>query len=198
MTSLEKTPESRAMDRSSPRVLVLGVGNILMRDDGIGVWAVRALAESASLPPNVRLLEGGIAGLRLLPEITAADELLVIDAARGDGPPGAVYRMELERSPGRRGPIFSAHEVGIAEVLAVAELTGRRPRVRLLGVQPLETDRVGLQMSPALRAAFPRILEAAVEELKAMDVAVVLNPKADDGELRYPAPWAEGGEAPHA
>ncbi|HEY4485928.1 MAG TPA: HyaD/HybD family hydrogenase maturation endopeptidase [Nitrospiria bacterium] len=189
MTPIEKTPGSRAMEHPSPRVLVLGIGNILMQDDGIGVWAVRALAESASLPPNVRLLEGGIAGLRLLPEIAAADEVLIIDAARGDGPPGAIYRYGNGVPPGRRGPVFSAHEVGIAEVLAVAELTGRCPRARIIGVQPQETDRVGLQMSPALQAVLPRVIEAAVGELEAMGVAVVLNRKPEGRGIEDLAPW---------
>ncbi|HEY4485963.1 MAG TPA: HyaD/HybD family hydrogenase maturation endopeptidase [Nitrospiria bacterium] len=156
---------------TDPRsVVILGIGNTLMQDDGIGVWVIRALAEACLLPPRVRLIEGGIAGLRLLPDLISAEELLIVDAMNGSGPPGALYRLGPENLPRGRGPLMSAHEVGIMEVLSVAELLGKRPRTRIIGVQPKEVEAVGLELTAPLQEALPRVVEAVVEELRGMGV----------------------------
>lgn len=157
---------------SAPRVLVIGVGNTLMQDDGVGVWAVRAFAQAYELPPHVRLIDGGVVGLGLLPELSSAEHLLMIDAVEGKGPPGTLYHLVPEDLPARRGPSLSAHEVGVSEVLSVARLLGRLPRTRILGVQPLETQAIGLDLTPPLREALPRVVAAAAEELGALGVEI--------------------------
>ncbi len=154
----------------APSVAVLGVGNTLMRDDGIGVWVVRALARAYAWPSQVRLVDAGVAGLRCLPEFEGAEHLLIIDAARGEGPPGTLYRLAPEDLPAGRGPFMSAHEVGITEVLSVARFLGKLPRTRIIGVQPLESGAVGLDLTPPLREALPRVVAAVVEELRALGV----------------------------
>ena len=73
---------------ADPRILVLGVGNTLMCDDGVGVHAVRALADGYEFPANVLVVDGGVAGLRLLGEIAAADYLIIVDAVKNSGDPG--------------------------------------------------------------------------------------------------------------
>lgn len=158
------------MTGAPPSVIVMGVGNTLMRDDGIGVWAVRALAETYDWPARVRLVDGGVAGLRCLSEFEGAEHLLIIDAVSGKEPPGAIYRLTPENLSARRGPLFSAHEVGVVELLSVAEMMGKLPRTRILGVQPQEVDEVGLDLSPALRRILPRVVDAAVGELESLGV----------------------------
>lgn len=153
-----------------PDVVVLGIGNTLMQDDGVGVRAARLLSETYDLPPQVRLIEGGVAGLRLLPQISSADYLLIIDAVEGRGPPGSIYRLGPEDLPGREGPILSAHEVGICELLSVATFVGKLPRTRIVGVKPLENEVPGLDLTPTLREALPRVIAAVVEELKAAGI----------------------------
>lgn len=155
-----------------PSVVVLGVGNTLMQDDGIGVRAVRALAESYKFPAHVRLVEAGAAGLRLLSELDGAEHLLIIDAVAGRGTPGSIYRLAPEDLPDERSPLVSAHEVGIAELLSAAELLGKKPHTRILGIQPLEVREVGLELTPPLQKALPFVVAAAVEELKTMGVQV--------------------------
>jgi hydrogenase maturation protease len=153
-----------------PDVVVLGVGNTLMQDDGVGVRAVRLLSESWKLPPHVRLIEGGVAGFRLLPEISSADYLLIIDAVEGSGPPGSIHRLGPEDLSKREGPLFSAHEVGICELLSVARFLGKLPRVRIVGVKPLEAKVPGLDLTPILREALPRVIAAVVEDLRAAGI----------------------------
>lgn len=156
----------------SQSVVVAGIGNTLMQDDGIGVWAVRALARDYVLPPQVRLLEGGVLGLQLVYELCSAEQLLIIDAMHGDGAPGTIYRPDAESLLKGRRTYMSLHEVSVVEVLSVGEFLGLRPRVCVLGVQPLEAASFGLELTPTLQAALPRVVAAAVEELGDIGVAV--------------------------
>ncbi len=156
----------------SQSVVVAGIGNTLMQDDGIGVRAVRALARDYAFPPQVRLLEGGVLGLQLVYELCSAEQLLVIDAMRGEGAPGTLYRLDGDSLLKDRRTYISLHEVSIVEVLSVGEFLGLRPRVRILGVQPLEATAFGLELTPALQATLPRVVTAALQELEDMGVTV--------------------------
>ena len=155
---------------ADPRILVLGVGNTLMRDDGIGVHAVETLAARYELPANLCVVDGGVAGLRLLGEIAAADYVIIVDALKNNGVPGTIYRLRREDIQPRRGPFVSAHEVGIADLLAAAEFSGRLPETEILGVEPLETETVGLDLSSPLRGAMSQIVAAIIDTLHAHGV----------------------------
>ena len=154
---------------ADPRILVLGVGNTLMCDDGVGVHAVRALADGYEFPANVLVVEG-VAGLRLLGDIALADDLIIVDALKNNGMPGTIYRFSREDILPRRGPFVSAHEVGIAELLAAAEFSGRLPETHIIGIEPLETETVSLDLSLPLRRAMPQIVAAIVDTLHAHGV----------------------------
>jgi hydrogenase maturation protease len=156
-----------------PTILVLGVGNTIMQDDGVGVWAVRSLAQIYDLPSHVRLIEGGVAGLGLLSDLEGVDHLLIIDAMEGTGPPGTLYCLGPENLPKDRGPFMSAHEIGITELLSVAEFVGKRFHTHIIGVQPLEAHKMGLELTLPLRDALPRVVSAVVEELQSLGVQAV-------------------------
>jgi hydrogenase maturation protease len=152
------------------RILVLGVGNILMGDDGVGVRAVQALADGYNLPANVRVVDGGVAGLSLLGEIADADYLLIVDALKNGGAPGSIHRLRQEDLQPRRGPFVSAHEVGVGELLAAAEFSGQLPDTDIIGIEPLETNAVKLELSLSLRRSLPQIVAAIVGQLNARGV----------------------------
>jgi hydrogenase maturation protease len=116
------------------------------------------------------LIEAGVLGLQLVHELRSAQQLLIIDAMNGDGVPGTIYRLDADSLSKRRRTLMSLHEVGLADVLSVGELLGWHPRTRILGVQPLEVRSLGLELTPALQAALPRVVRAAVEELGSMGV----------------------------
>jgi hydrogenase maturation protease len=156
----------------SHSVVVAGIGNTLMQDDGIGVWAVRALARDYVLPSWVRLMEGGVLGLQWVYELCSAQRLLIIDAMNGEDAPGTIYHVDVRSLSKGRRTIMSLHEVSVVEVLSVGELLGMRPRARILGVQPLKLASPGLELTPTLQAALPRVVAAAVEELRGMGVSV--------------------------
>ena len=153
-----------------PRAVVLGVGNTLMQDDGVGVHAVQALADLYELPANVRVIDGGVAGFRLLGEFATVDYLIIVDAVRRGGVPGSIYRLGQADFRPRRGPLVSAHEVGIAELLAAAEFSGCLPQTQIVGVEPFDTETMGLQLSAPVRRALPQVIAAIVETLLTLGV----------------------------
>ncbi len=148
------------------KTVVLGVGNYLLRDEGVGVHAVRALA-GRPLPPGVELVDGGTAGFDLLPLLLGAERVIVIDAVRAGGVPGAVYRLPLAECELRpREPGLSLHDAGLAEVFhALKLLTPEPPEVVLIGVEPASLE-LGTELSPAVSAKLPLILDLVEEELR--------------------------------
>jgi hydrogenase maturation protease len=151
---------------SGIRTLVLGLGNILMRDEGVGVRAVERLAACYDCPSEVTLLDGGTLGLDLLPYLEEADRLLVIDAVDLGAEPGTLARLAGEQVPAVLSVKVSPHQVGLADLLAAARLRGVFPEeVVLLGIQP-EIIEVGLDLSPRVATQVDTLVADAVAELK--------------------------------
>jgi hydrogenase maturation protease len=146
------------------KVLVLGVGNSLLTDDGVGVHAAARLRLETPMPPDVTILDAGTLSFSLLPALEQSDALIAIDAARGGGEPGEVRVREgdeVERFLQRSGR--SVHEVGLSDLLDMARLSGQLPGRRvLIGVEPQVID-WGLGLSAPVAAALPRCVDLAVE-----------------------------------
>jgi hydrogenase maturation protease len=141
-------------------ILILGIGNVLMRDEGVGAHVARHLAagveeNSFTLPPRTRVVDGGTLGLDLLPMISEARAVVFVDAVDFGGTPGEIslwHGVDLERSLDGH---ISAHEVGAADLLALGRLLGTLPaRVALVGIQPAAVE-VGLEMTSAVEIAVP-------------------------------------------
>ena len=146
-------------------VTVLGIGNIILRDEGFGVRAVEYLEEHFHFPHDVRLLDGGTLGPELLHFVTGTQKLLILDAVAGDAPAGTVYRFEDDAVMAHFQEKMSSHEIGIQDVLAWLTVTDRAiPNVVVLGMQPYEVT-AGLSLSPEMAAALPLFVHRAVEEL---------------------------------
>lgn len=150
--------------------IVLGLGNTLHSDDGIGPQAIERLRNDSRLPGDVTLIEGGTLGLELLTYIWDCSYLLVLDAVDVGQCPGTLVRMsseELQTLPGKG----SVHQLGVADLLvALRVLASRTPEVVLLGMQPGSTE-WGTELSPAVAAALPALADAAVAEVMAQTYA---------------------------
>ena len=140
------------------KVTVLGVGNLLLRDDGVGVQAIQLL-ERESWPAEVELVDGGTAGIDLSPVIESAQRLIVIDAVKGGCEPGAIYRLTPEVLRETRERPLSLHQVGFLEALEMAGWRlGQVPPTVIFGVEPQVID-WGLELSAAVRSSLPRLLQ---------------------------------------
>jgi hydrogenase maturation protease len=144
------------------RTLVLGLGNILLGDEGVGVRVAQALA-TEGLSPNVTVLDAGTAILDVLPAIEEADRLIVVDAVQADGTPGTVYRIPFDEMA-HPAVIGSLHGFDLSRVLALA---GREqpPDVVVIGVEP-QVIAWSLDLSPAVEDALPAALGAVRDELR--------------------------------
>jgi len=148
------------------KILIIGVGNLILRDEGIGVHAVRAL-ERKTLPPQVEVIDGGTATIELLPAIQAAERIIVIDALRGGGLPGTIYRVSPEDLMVDAERLLSLHQVGLLEVLGMARQLGGNPEVVIIGVEPKEIA-WGMELTPEVETKLPKVIEAVLSECKAL------------------------------
>lgn len=150
-------------------VLVLGLGNTLLSDDGVGVHVVRCLARDRHAPPGLHAVDGGTLGFRLLDHVTRSDAVLVVDAADFDEPGGTIRLLDQYALAGHigRGGRRSAHEAGLVDLLTLARLEGWAPaRLALLGIQPLLID-WGEQLSEPVAHALPTACRTAVQTVLA-------------------------------
>src|SRR5271167_1359221 len=146
------------------KCVVLGLGNTLHSDDGVGPQAIQRLRNDARVPEGATLIEGGTLGLELRTYIWDCSYLLVLDAVDIGQPPGTLVRMsnqELQSLPGKG----SVHQLGVADLLvALRVLASRTPELVLLGVQPASLE-WGTELSTAVAAVMPALADAAVAEL---------------------------------
>lgn len=148
-----------------PRVTVLGVGNVILRDEGFGVRVAEHLQAHYQFPEEVQILDGGTLGMELLEFLTGTQCLLILDSIDGNQPAGTLFRFENDDVLEHFQEKLSAHEVGIQDVLASLKTTGKSiPQVVVLGAQPYEIG-AGVGLSPEMTALLPRIEQQALQEL---------------------------------
>jgi len=155
----------------SPRVLVLGIGNPLLGDDGIGLRMLDALEARGPWPDNVRLVDGGTWGMSLLPDVIDAERLLVLDAVTTGREPGAIVRGEDDAVPRLYSRPPSPHQVDLREVLAAAELLGALPSpLVVVGVEPeaIAPDDLRIGLSPAAEGALARAVDESERALRSL------------------------------
>jgi hydrogenase maturation protease len=146
-------------------ILVLGIGNPLLGDDGFGVEVVRRLREQKR-PAFVEILDGGTAGIYLLPLLEGRSHVLVADAIDFGGRPGQVVRLPSTEIPAYCGLKLSEHQATFHEVLALMDLMEVKPQeLLLLGVQPRRTD-WGDPLSREVEAAIPEVMEEIGRQLE--------------------------------
>ncbi|MBN1506871.1 MAG: hydrogenase maturation protease [Sedimentisphaerales bacterium] len=144
--------------------MILGIGNILLCDEGVGVRVVQAMREMA-LPPGVEVADGGTAGADLLDIISDRRKVIIIDAMDAGAEPGTIRHLRVEELAGGTGTRISLHEIGLMETLAMARHLNSAPiEVSILGVQPKEV-RPGDKLTEELTAVVPRVVRMILDEL---------------------------------
>lgn len=150
--------------------LVLGLGNLVHADDGVGIHAIERLRIDPRIPSHVVVMDGGVQGLNLLPHISGFQRLLVIDAVNAGQPPGAVIRLEgpaVDKLPGKP----SVHQLGFADLMIALKLLGQSPQeVVVLGVQPESTD-WSTELTPRVRSSLDELIARAISQVEAWEIA---------------------------
>jgi hydrogenase maturation protease len=152
------------------RVVLMGLGNILLSDEGVGVHAVNKIKELYAFSPPIDIIDGGTLGLDLLPLFQDRERILIIDAVDFGKAGGFVGTLDNEAIPSVLNPRLSAHHIGVSDLLFTTRLTRTtQPDVSLIGIQPGSLD-VGLEMTPDIRAKLDSLISLAVEKLSAWGV----------------------------
>ncbi len=159
-------------------VLLLGVGNILYGDEGLGVYLVHRLRRGYRVPPDLRIIDGGAAGWHLQPYIAEARRAVIVDAVAGEA--GSIYRFSHRDIPsGLRSGTLRSHELDVAELLRTMESQGELPPTRIIamGVTGVSTplDRLAMGLSPEIEARLPALELVLLAELA--DAGVLLEPR---------------------
>jgi hydrogenase maturation protease len=146
-----------------PSIMILGIGNVLLSDEGFGVHVARRLKQM-KLPDNVRVEEGGVGGFNLLGHLEGVDKLLVVDVMWMNTPPGELYIVNPEqelKEPGKQ--IVSFHQIGVLELVQLGKLIGNNPEVTYLVTRP-EKMTWSTELSPALQSALEKAVNLLIKK----------------------------------
>jgi hydrogenase maturation protease len=142
--------------------VVLGLGNLLNRDEGVGIHAIRGLSNSMPTDTGFVCVDGGVLGMDLLPLVESCSHLLVLDAIDAGQPPGTVIELEKDRIPLFSAAKLSEHQVGFQEVLGLAHFRNHYPcHMHFVGVQPYDMSS-GLELSTVVERALPKMIARAI------------------------------------
>jgi len=155
------------------QILVLGIGNMLLQDEGIGVHIIQALQNRFDFPPGVELLDGGTAGMELVEAMMDQDQVIVIDAIRSDGEPGTLIQLEGSEVPAFLQQHLTPHLLGLTDVLATLTIAGKTPeRLILLGIVPHSME-LSVTLSDPLQAQFDSLVAQVAGKLGEFGLAPV-------------------------
>ena len=173
-------------DIQAAKITILGVGSILMTDEGFGVRVVQAMDRRFEFPENVSVVDGGVLGLSLLAVMSQADHLIVIDAIRNHGRPGDLYRLAGAAIGQRMRAKNSLHQVDFLETLSLCQVMDQVPETVILGVEPRDIDTLSVELTPVVARQIDPVIDMVLRELDGLGVAYA------------PKPWAAEGNAADA
>lgn len=150
--------------------MIMGVGSILMSDEGFGVRVIEALDRRFSFPANVSVVDGGVLGLNLLGVIAEADHLIVIDAIRNRGKPGDLYRLTGEAIPERVRAKNSLHQIDFLETLTLCQAVGDVPETVVIGAEPEDMDTLSVDLTATLQEQIDPVIRMVLAELDTLNI----------------------------
>ncbi len=149
-----------------PHVTILGIGNILLTDEGFGVRVIEKLFDEYAFPENVDVVEGGVLGIHLLGTLSKADHLIVVDAVKNKQPPGTLYRLEKEELPERILMKNSLHQTDFLETLTLCQMIDKAPEtIVVLGAEPEDIETHSVELTPVVAARVEDTVEMVLREL---------------------------------
>lgn len=159
---------------TEPTITILGLGNILMTDEGVGVHIVNEFEKRYDLPEYVEIVDGGAAGLDLIPFIEGREKVLMVDAVNFDQEPGYIGSLENEQIPAKLSMKTSIHHLGLMDVLCIVNMSGNVPKdMCLIGIQPRSLE-LGLDMSPEIWDKKDVLIERIVSKLREWNIPCAL------------------------
>lgn len=159
-------------DLYTPAATVLGVGNVILKDEGFGVRVMEYLNENCEFGDDVQLIDGGTLGIELTKFITGTKKLLILDSINSGGEKGKIFHFENDEVLAHFDDKLSAHEVGIKDVLALLKVTGKSPEeVAVIGAEPYDLG-AGVELSEEMLKLLPKVAEDALKVLEKWNIKV--------------------------
>lgn len=155
---------------STQQIVILGIGNILFRDEGFGVRVIERLLSEYEFPENVSVFDGGVLGMNLLGIMSEADHLIVIDAVKNRGKPGSLHRLKKEDLPERIRAKASLHEVDFLEALTMCRALDKVPQTVILGVEPEDIETLSVELTPTTASKINPMIDMILAELDRLGV----------------------------
>ena len=146
-------------------ITVLGVGNILYQDDGVGIRVVEALSQGYDFSDNVSIVDGGVLGINLLGIISMAGRLIVVDTVINHGRPGDLHRLAHHEIPHRILAKNSLHQVDLIEALTLCQALDHVPDTTIIGIEPLILNTLNENLTPLIQARLPDLIQKVLEEI---------------------------------
>ncbi len=154
------------------RIVVLGVGNLLLTDEGVGVRAIEKLQRDYDLPAEVVVIDGGTTGMEMLEDLSNADHLIIIDAVRAGKAPASIVKLVGDQVPVFFKTKLSPHQIGLSDVLATLAFIGEQPGgITVIGVEPVSLE-TSMELTSQVEARLPEVVGLVVEELRQLGLEV--------------------------
>lgn len=152
------------------QIMIMGVGCILLTDEGFGVHTVEKLENIYDFPDNVTLVDGGVLGVNLLGVISLADQLIVIDVIRNKGNPGDLHRLAGDQIPERIRLKNSLHQVDLLEALTLCQALDKVPETVIVGVEPQDIESLAVEPTPLIQEKMDAVIDMVLAELDRLGV----------------------------
>jgi hydrogenase maturation protease len=147
-------------------ILILGVGNLLLRDEGVGIHVVRKLSEM-DLPDYVEVCDGGTSGMDLVDEFEGRKKVIFVDTVKGGNKPGSLYRMTTEDIEETEKQRITLHDVDVVDLLKLVDFYGiPRPEIVIYGVEPKDMVSMDMELSPEVAEKVPKLIDYVLKEIK--------------------------------
>ncbi len=150
--------------------MVLGIGCILLRDEGFGVRVIHEIDRRYEFPDNVEIVDGGVLGVNLLGFISRADQLIVVDVIRNQGNPGDLYRLAGDAIPQRIRAKNSMHQVDFLEALTLCNALDKIPETVIIGVEPEDIESCNIDLTPTVYNRIESVIDRVLVELKTLGI----------------------------
>jgi hydrogenase maturation protease len=155
---------------NTEHVMILGVGNILLSDEGFGVRVVEALEERYDFPDNVSVIDGGVLGINLMGIISEADQLIVVDVIRNGGLPGDLYRIDGDAIPERIRAKNSLHQIDFLESLTLCQALDKVPETVIVGIEPKDIETLSVDLTAATADHIDDVIQMVLAEMDRLKV----------------------------
>ncbi len=166
MTDQDKQEKKDMEDKTHiPHIMILGVGNTLLSDDGVGIRVIEQLEKEYDFPDNVSVIDGGVLGINLFGVISSADYLIIVDTVLNNGKPGDLHRLTGKDIPARIRAKNSLHEVDLVESITLFQLMDHSPETVIIGIEPQDIETMNPELTDIVKNKVDDLVNAVLDEL---------------------------------